>query len=205
MVGGAGVGPKSSPGHIGDRGGPDLLGGRGDYTGDTDCKAILASAAAGLDWFAKAKARWHLTGRTVDNLPVLSDSNDAPFHDRYHAEDGMCVNHLFGAGQRIRNALPHLDDAMKGQHVAVSALAGNWQGNAGMQAQDKLNDLAKWSGAAATDIKSLPDTIFAAVDAVKRAVERKADAFRRLAGVNTVCDVDMTNGNSVGGGGIRHQ
>ncbi|UFS94251.1 hypothetical protein [Nocardia huaxiensis] len=175
----------------------------GRYNPDHDVDDILTEGKEGLTWFNLVRDRYKLTGRAAPaDVPALTSANG--MNELYYKQDGMHVDRLFGAGQRIEATLPRISQARDAHQQATQQLSGAWQGESGEGARTKLGKLSTWSDDAYEGLASLPGTIGGAVHGVKTCVQRKADAFKKLAGVHRINGVDMTNSDS-GGEGINNR
>ncbi|MBF6171344.1 hypothetical protein [Nocardia blacklockiae] len=175
---------------------------KGDYRASDDAAGILdfSGGISGLDtlhWFHLVQARYALTGKQPPaDIPALA--TEKGIDTLYFRQRDMRLNNLFGAGQRIDQALPRIRQADDDQQQATRLLAGYWQGPTGATVQDKLTKLGTWSADALAELNALPGIIGTVVDEIKRCLQRKAEAFAAIGSVQRINGVNMMNGESIG-------
>ncbi|MFB7878050.1 hypothetical protein ACFC06_22610 [Nocardia sp. NPDC056064] len=155
-----------------------------------------------LHWFHLVQARYEFSAQGGESASGISLESNSAIDEAYFKQAGMKLNNLVGAAQRITAQMPTINTAQADQEKVVNTLDGAWQGTSGTAAKNKLSKLNNWSDEASTEIGQLPGVLNGAVDGIKSCLQRKANAFGKLAGVTKINGVEMTNGDS-GGRGIN--
>lgn len=156
-----------------------------------------------LHWFHLVQARYEFSAQGGESSAAgISLESNSAIDTAYFKQAGMKLNNLVGAAQRITAQMPKINTAQTDQEKVVNTLDGAWQGASGTAAKNKLSKLNTWSDEASTEIGQLPGVLNGAVDGIKSCLQRKANAFGKLAGVTKINGVEMTNGDS-GGRGIN--
>ncbi|MVU81542.1 hypothetical protein GPX89_30415 [Nocardia sp. ET3-3] len=163
----------------------------GAYDPRKDVDEILADAKGGLEWFKLVRERYFLAGGAAD-IPGLGRGG---MDELYYQQRDMRMNNLFGAGQRIQDMLPKIDQARGDHQQATARLGGYWQGPTGETARTKLSGLGDWSDQTYDTVQVVPGVLSGVVDGVKSCVQRKADAFAKLDKVRHINNVDMGGGD----------
>ncbi|WP_410873754.1 hypothetical protein [Nocardia sp. A7] len=136
---------------------------------------LLTKGARALNYF------WHLTPVYIRAFGTDDGWPREKFGEIYNAEQGMNTEKLTGATWNATSGLLAAAGAQRDvQRQAVTALKGNWQGEAGTQGTDLLTRMIQEANDDIEHFKQLSDAIFTAGIELPTVVSAKVDAILRL-------------------------